>query len=454
MRGGRTRPRLRLSPLLLSGLLLWGAAGAQLEFSRLSLFGRSVPSIRLYGAEYARDDVLSASWRIARAGEIVSVEGFGHLLLLPLDLDQQRATTSFNTVQVDTERQNAATATLVNGHLYLPLSTLSAAIGATYAPGSLRLDPPRVQSVSSRAGPQSDRIVLDLNRDVSVQTSVTGSTLEVRLPGASGPTQTYGTRGVYLPQVRLASGPSGLTLSATLGAGWGYRSYTVQRPGSTRLVLDVGPGVNRAVPALFAGVRKPLIVLDPQATPNAGGDAPLEVARATGELLSQAGWQVQLTRSASGSVSLADRQQLARRSDLFLSLGVERFPGARVSGVTISEPAGSAAAEIINAIRPLDTTDTLLRATVSNSGDNRSLSELIRGELKALDLTPRLTGGQNLLLLREAPRAALNLELGWPQDSRDRTRLSDPAQTQALATALARSVATYLAARANKLGGP
>lgn len=446
--------KARLRPLLLSALLLWGAAGAQLEFSQLNLFGRSVPSIRLYGAEYARDDVLSASWRIARAGEIVSVEGFGHLILLPLDLDQQRATTSFNTVQIDTERRSAATATLVNGHLYLPLSTLSAAIGASYAPGSLRLDPPRVLSVSSRAGPQSDRIVLDLNRDAEVQASVSGNSLEVRLAGASGPNQSYGTRGVYLPQVRLTNGPGGLTLSAHLNAGWGYRSYKVQRPGGTRLVLDVGPGVSSVVPALFGQLRKPLIVLDPQDSPNAGGDAPLEVARAVGELLSKAGWQVQLTRNASGSVSLEGRQQLARRSDLFLSLGVERFPGARASGVTLSEPGGNASAEIINAIRALDTRDPLLRAAVSNAGDNRSLSELIRGELSALDLKPRSGSGQNLLLLREAPRAALSLELGWPQDSRDRARLSDPGQTQALAVALARGVATYLAARANRVGGP
>ncbi len=442
---------MKLRPSLLGALLLLGVAGAQLDFTRLNLFGRGTQSLTLYGKEYARDDVLSRYWRINRTGEIVSVEGFGHLLLLPVDQDQQRATTAFNTVQVDASRRNAATATLVNGHLYLPLTTLSAAIGAQYAPGSLTLPAPQVTGVASRAGQQSDRIVLDLNRDVPVTSSLTAGTLKVVLGGAAGRSQTYGTRGVFLPQVRLAQAEGGLTLSAPLKAPSGYRVFKVYGQGTVRVVLDAGPGVGMDVPELLARQRRPRIVIDPQAVPSVNGnDAPLELARATGEILTRAGWQVQLTRTSAGDSSLASRLELARQSDLFLSVGLERFPGATGGGVTLSGPSGAASAQIVNDIRALDRPSNLLRAAVSGDGDNRRLSDLITGELKALDLTPRVASGRNLLLLREAPRAALNLEIGWPQNERDRARLADSAQTQALATALARGVATYLAAQANK----
>ena len=444
---------MKLTRHLLGALLLLGAAGAQLDFTRLNLFGRSVQSVTLYGQEYVRDDLLGRYWRIARAGEIVSVEGFGHLLLMPIDPDQQRATTSFNTVQVDTNRQPAATATLVHGHLYLPLSTLSAAIGAQYTPGQLTLPAPQLTGVSSRAGQRSDRVVLDLNRDVQVSSSLAAGTLKVVLEGARGRAQTYGTRGVYLPQLRLTSGAGGLILSVPLRAPSGYRVYKVAHPGGVRVVLDAGPGVSQDAPDLLTRQRRPRIVIDPQMVPSVnGGDAPLELARATGEILTKAGWQVQLTRTAAGDSSLASRLELARQSDLFLSLGLGRFPGASAGGVTLSGPAGSASAQIVNAVRSLDAPSRLLRAAVSGDGDNRRLADLITGELKALSLSPHVTSGRDLLLLREAPRAALNLEIGWPQNERDRARLSDAAQTQALATALARGVATYLAAQANKAG--
>lgn len=138
-------------PLLLSAALLGaGLAGAQITFNRLNLVGTQVQSIDLYGAEYASDLVLSGVMRISReevenAGTIVRVEAFGHTLLLPLDEDQQRATTDFNTVQLDTERVQARTATLVNGNLYLPLDTLARGLGATYEQGTFKITPATLQ---------------------------------------------------------------------------------------------------------------------------------------------------------------------------------------------------------------------------------------------------------------------------------------------------------------------
>ena len=109
-----------------------------------------------------RSGVLS----ITQDSGVVRVTGLGHTLLLPLDEDQQRAATSYNTVQLDTRRVQGRTATLVNGNLYLPLDTLASGLGAQYEQGKFTLAAPKLVSVSSRAGRDTDRVVLDLSRDV------------------------------------------------------------------------------------------------------------------------------------------------------------------------------------------------------------------------------------------------------------------------------------------------
>lgn len=435
--------------VLMAGAAVW--AGAQVAFTRLNLLGRSVPSVTVYGAEYVRDSALDGGWQVSRAGQIVRVEGYGHSLLLPIDEDQQRATTDFGTVQIDAERMQGATATVVNGNVYLPLGTLARALGAQYQPGKFTLPSPQVQGVSSRAGREIDRVVLDLNRNVTYSETLLGGKLQLRFPGTSGAAQTYATRGKFLPKFSLSRDGDDLLLSASLPAGAGYRSFTSARAGAVRVVLDVGPGLPLEVPALFSRLRKPLIVIDPAAVvgPN---DLPLELARQVGELLAQAGWRVKLTRAGSAPAPLAERQSLARQSDLYLNLDLGRFPQAGTKGVTLFEPAGPASAEIINRYRQDEGNDPLVRATVGTDGENRRFSDLVRGELSALDLNPRRQPGAKLLMLREAPHAALGIEIGWPQHPEDRARLADPARNKALATALARSVATFLAAKVNKAG--
>lgn len=449
----KLRPAVR--PLLCLAVLGAGAAvwaGAQVASTRLSLLGRSVPSVTVAGAEYVRDSALGSGWQVAQAGQIVRVSGYGHTLLLPIDQDQQRAGTDFNTVQIDTDRVQAATATLVNGNLYLPLNTLARALGAQYQPGRFALPSPQLQGVSSRAGREIDRVVLDLNRNVNYSEALVGGKLQLRFSGTGGGAQTYGTRGKYLPKFSLSRDGADLLLSASLPAGAGYRSYTSARAGAVRVILDVGPGLPLEVPALFARLRKPLIVIDPAAATGGAGDLPLELARQVGELLAQAGWRVKLTRSGSAPAPLAERQSLARQSDLYVGLDLGRFPQAGSKGVTLFEPAGQAGAEIINRYRQDEGNDPLVRATVGTDGDNRRFSDLVRGELSALDLNPRRQPGTKLLMLREAPHAALGIEFGWPQNPEDRARLADPARSKALATALARSVATFLAAKVNKAG--
>ncbi len=455
---------------VLGWLALSGLAAAQLHFSTVTLFGKSAPSVLLGGAEYARDSVLTGRLKIERDGDLIRVRGFGHALLLPLDADARRAASGGATVQLDTARVNARTATLIHDHLYLPLDTLARGLGADYAPGRLSLPPARLTGVASRAGEGSDRLVLELKGDASFSTRLVGNRLELVLPGVSGAEQTYSTSGHYLPRVRVRRENGDLVVSAPLPGGSGFRAYAAPpiTPGQagtgqagtvqTGVVLDVGPGVPLQLPALQAKLRRPLIVLDPLlGAPNSPGSLPgdvtLEVARAVGDLLTQAGWQVRLTRGGAEPASPLERAAAARSSDVFLSVEVASLPGAAAGGVTLYEGRGDSGLTLTDAVRADGAPGTLSRLAVGGDGEQRRLSQLVRGELSALNLKVRVQQQSQLLALREAPHAALLIELGWAQNGADAARLRDRAALSKLATALARGVASYLSARAEQEGG-
>ncbi|GHF28568.1 N-acetylmuramoyl-L-alanine amidase [Deinococcus metalli] len=437
-----------LAGTLLAGPLLAGVSGAQVAFSQLNLAGQTVQSIQLYGTEYASDPVLGRLVKITRDDRIVTVTGFGHTLLLPLDENQNRATTDFNTVQLDTQRRKGRTATLVNDHLYLPLDTLAAGLGATYANGSFTVPTAQLLGVSSRTGKDSDRLVLDLSRDVDVVDEQRGSNVVLTLRGLSGQARRYTTRGAFVTGAEVKQVGGDLTLTVPLPPSDGYRTYKVVRDTGVRVVLDAGPGIARSSPDLLTRVTRPLIVLDPVRVPGVGRDATLDVARRAAELLTKAGWQVQLTRDPSSALSLDDTLKLARQSDVYLALDLGRFPNASRSGVTVYEQTGRASAQIVNDIRAGEV-PPYGGLVVAGTGSSRRLGDLLRGELRGGDITAKQENTSRVLTLGEAPQAALLLELGWANNASDLANLGVDSRLTIIATAVARSIATYLTARAN-----
>ncbi|MFC4453348.1 N-acetylmuramoyl-L-alanine amidase family protein [Deinococcus sonorensis] len=432
-------------------LVALGAAGAQLALTQLNLAGQRVQGVLVNGIEYASASTLGNLLSIVQTGGVVRVTGFGHLLLLPIDEDNQRATTDFNTVQLDSERVKARTATVQDGKVLLPLDTLARGLGAEYSQGKFTFPPAKLGSVSSLAGRTSDRIVLDLNRNVQLREELLGGKLRLTLLGTAGSTQTYATRGGFVPRVQVRQSGDNLQVELPLTGQSGYRLYSVVRPEGVRLVLDVGPGISLNVPALINRVRRPVIVLDPASVAGRGGDVTLEVARSAAELLSKAGWQVQLTRSTAQQQNLGSRLLLARQSDVYVSLDLGRFPGASRSGVTLYQHVGRSSTQILNAYRDAGSAPdlSLVRSAVGDPAESRRLSDLLRGELKAGGLPASQRSVSRQVLLGEAPHAALLLELGWPSNDADQARLSSSEQNQKMAQALAHSIATYLAARIN-----
>ena len=77
------------------------------------------------------------------------------------------------------------------------------------------------------------------------------------------------------------------------------------------------------------------------------------------------------------------------------------------------------------------------------------LGELLRGELKGGGVSAQQDSISRVQSLGEAPQAALLLELGWANNAQDLATLGSAARQKVLSVAVARSVATYLTARAN-----
>jgi len=431
-----------------ASLLLIGLAGAQIAFSRLNLAGRDVQSIQLYGAEYASQSNLSGLLSITQDSGVVRVTGLGHTLLLPLDEDQQRATTSFNTVQLDTRRVQGRTATLVNGNLYLPLDTLASGLGAQYEQGRFTLTAPKLVSVSSRAGRDTDRVVLDLSRDVPVTDEQRGDRVVLTLKGIQGDARRYTTRGAFVPSAEVARSGSDLTVTLPLPASSGYRVFKVVRGSGVRVVVDAGPGVASSAPEVLSRINSPLIVLDPAVVPGVSSDVTLEVARQAAQLLTEKGWQVRVTRDSGAGLNREEVLTLARQSDVYLALDLGRLPGARRSGVTVYEQTGRASSQLINALRG-GSSAPYSTLVVAGAGSTRRLGELLRGELKGGGVTAGQQSISRVQSLGEAPQAALLLELGWANNAQDLATLGSAARQKILSVAVARSVATYLTARAN-----
>ncbi|WP_135229670.1 N-acetylmuramoyl-L-alanine amidase family protein [Deinococcus fonticola] len=441
----RRWPRL----LLTGALVLAGLAGAQFTFTKLNLAGQQVQSVDLYGAEYASQVTLGDLLDVKRDGSLVRVTGLGHVLLLPLDEDQVRATTDFNTVQLDAQRVQARTATWVNGNIYLPLDTLARGLGAAYQKGKFTLPTRTLQNVSSRAGKDTDRLVLDLSRDVMVRDELKGTVLRIMLKGTTGQTQRYTTRGAFIPYADVKQEGENTVVSFTLPQNSGYRVYPVVRQGGTRIVVDVGPGIPNDTPVLMERLAKPLIVLDPARVEGLGKDVTLEVARRSAELLTKAGWQVKLTREQGSALPLNEKLRLARASDVYLALDLGRFPKTTRGGVTVYENTGRSPAKFVNALRNGTENPPLGSLAVGDMGGTRRLSELLRGELKGSGVTARQDSVARMLTLSETAQAALLLEVGWAGNAQDRANLGTEARMQALSVSVARSVATYLTARAN-----
>ncbi|WP_261663547.1 N-acetylmuramoyl-L-alanine amidase [Deinococcus sp. Marseille-Q6407] len=438
-----------LAALSLGGLGVWygSVASAQVAYSNLTLQGTPVQSVNLYGTEYIDVESLRSLARVVQEGPYLRVEGYGHSIVLPIDEDAYRATTDFNTVQLDTVREKGRTATYVDGAVHVPLEVVARTFGATYRSGSFSMPDRRLTNVSSSVGDKADRLVLDLSQDADVFTELRGNDVHVVVRGTAGDQRRYTTTGKFISNARVVADGKDLRLRFSLPKDSGYRMYKVIRPGSVRVVVDAGPAIERTTPALLDRIARPLIVIEPVLTGGAAGnnDFSLDVAKKAQRLLNEAGWQVKMTRSDQKDASLDQKMVLARQSDVYLMLDVSHIgvPGVVAPGVKVYQQLSENSSEYVENIRSGENPAYASNA-VSDLGGTRILTESLVKELGTQKIQAQQRPLSKVLTLGEAPQAGALIELGSLDNADDVAAMGDDTFRQRVAASIARSVAGYL----------
>ncbi|UFA50833.1 N-acetylmuramoyl-L-alanine amidase [Deinococcus radiophilus] len=438
-----------LTALSLAGLGGWyGVASAQVSYSSLTLQGTPVQSVNLYGTEYVDVESLRSIARVVQEGPYLRIEGYGHSIVMPIDEDAYRATTSYNTVQLDTVREQGRTATYVDGSVHVPLEVVARTFGATYRSGTFTLPDLQLTNVSSSVGAQADRLVLDLTQDTDVFTELRGNDVHVVMRGAGGEQRRYTTSGQFISNARVIADGEDLRLRFSLPKDSGYRMYKVIRPGSVRVVVDAGPSIERTTPALLDRISRPLIVIEPVLSGGNSPDFSLGVANSTAKLLQQAGWEVEVTRKNATDASLDQKVELARRSDVYLMLDVGRLPveGVVDPGVKVYQQLSENSSEYVANIRAGENPAYAGNA-VGGLGGTRTLSAALLNELKAEGVTAEQRSISKVLTLGEAPQAGVLIQLGSLDSADDVAAMGDQAFRQNIAVSVARSVASYLSTK-------
>lgn len=430
----------------------------QIQVAYMNLFGRGgIPFLLINGQDYGRADRLNAEFNISQQSDtIVRVEKDGVVLLLPIDTTEAYAAQLNYNVQIGSKRIVGRAATLHNGRtLFLPLSTLAEAFGYQYVSGdkgSFVQPSAQLTNVASKIESKYDRLVIEINRNVKPVVTFSNNRLKLQFNGVGGSPANYTTGGQFVKMATVENNEKGLAVTMDLPSNTGYRYYSLpaQAGGRARVVLDVGNIFKREESQLAQLQEKPVIVLDAghggkDTGVNIGKpekEVTLELSRQVGALLSKAGWQVRYTRTADVNPDLNSRADLARKSNVFLSLHLGAFPGASRNGITVYQSDGSTGLAIIDRIR--NANNAKLFYAVSPYSSSQRLSNQLRSDLEGSGFQVSQGKLKRNVLLNNAPHAALLVELAWPQDENDAKLLRSGFKMSKMAESIARSVATYL----------
>lgn len=436
-------------------LLLMGGAFAQYTLQSTRVGDRTFQSISYYGVSFIRAEFLSPVFLVSVDSRSVRIKYGPNSLTLPIEQNPQAGIYQSYYVDVNGQMSTGFPAIVVNSGLFVPVQQLAQALQINLSGNALIIPAARVGNVASKTDAKYDRLVFELDQNVRIDDQSAGSNLKLVVRNAWVKGTTYTTAGKYLPKVKAEMIGKDLVLTAPLPKGSGYQYFfTPLSDKKARLVLDAGPQFTPKMTALQQRILKPVIVLDAgHGGTDTGGtrgviekDLALEVVRKMGEALSKAGWAVKYTRTSDTAVSLNNRAALARGSDAFVSVHLGYGMGASQSGVMLSYPSGDEHLEYIRQVRG----DTQVSLGVSSNESIKTFAQTVQKELARVKIKTKLRPTRDLYLLSEAPKAALMVELGFPENPQDLALLKDPEHLNNLALALARGITVYLTPRDQK----
>jgi N-acetylmuramoyl-L-alanine amidase len=416
------------------------------------------------GLEYALSLGLDYSFN----NEAVVLQQGGKVIRLALEEDgaYSAATQWTNGMSVNGVRQRSPAAALGAGNrVLIPVRSVAEAAGAEFSESgtgySVSVPQARLGTVSSDKTEQSDRIVLELGRDVGFSSRIEKEELIVTLRFTSGDAAPYQVGGKFVDIFDVKQNAGKLEVRVPLKKEYGYNVFAVAAAPSipARVVVDVGPRFERVRVALES--RPSIVVLDAghggKDTGVVAGrlrekDIALNMAQRIGAFLAPQGVAVKYTRSSDTDTSLEARQALSVRADVLVSLHVSSLAGSSASGMEIFYLSPDADSEGIwdtgrNALEnsKSERERKLLARFLAPRAASQRLADTLSARILSLpNGAARVSSLSSHTALQRAPKAAIVVELGFLSSETDRTLLQDPNQSVTRAEAIAYAILEHL----------
>jgi N-acetylmuramoyl-L-alanine amidase len=416
------------------------------------------------GLEFA--SALGLDYRFTN--EAVVLQQGGKVIRMALEEDgaYSAVTQWTNGMSVNGTAQRSPAAALGAGNrVLIPIRSVAQAAGAEFTENGggyqVSISQAKLGQVSSDKTEQSDRIVLEVDRDVGYSSRIEKDELVLTLRFVSGDSAPYQVGGKFVDIFDVKQAANKLEVRVPLKKEYGYNVFAVAAAPSVpaRVVLDVGPRFERVRVALES--RPSIVVLDAghggKDTGVVAGrlrekDIALNMAQRIGAILAPRGIAVKYTRSSDTETSLESRQALSVKADVFVSLHVSSLPNSSASGMEIFYLSPDAASEGV-----LDTGRSALENSKSERERKllarflapRAASQRLADTLSARILNlpngaARVSSLSSHTALIRAPKAAVVVELGYLSSETDRTLLQNPNESATRAEAIAYAILEHL----------
>ncbi len=453
------------------GLLLttaWLALGQSVQSRDLQVLGSNYKALMYNGFAYSGLEVAAAlGLEYTVTNEAVILTQGGKIIRLALADNASEASTRWtNGVEVNGIKQKSPAAGLSStGKLLIPVRTVAEAAGASFAESGGRylvgMPQARLTTVSSDKTDQSDRIVLEVDRDVSFAGRIEKNELIVTLRFTTGDAAPYQVGGKFVDIFEVKQNAQKLEVRIKLKPDYGFNAFAVAAAPSipARVIIDVGPRFGRLAVALEA--RPSIVVLDPGHGGNdlgivSGGlrekDITLSMARRIAAFLAPRGIAMKYTREGDQTVSNQQRQALSVKADVFVSLHLSSMPQTSLNGAEIFYLSPDAPAEgILEAGRsalenPKSERDRkLLARFLAPRAASQRLADTISARILSVPQgAARVSSLTSHTALERAPKAAVVLELGYLSSQADRLILQNADESVQRAEAIAYGILEYL----------
>ncbi len=448
--------------------LLCGALGQAIQSRDLTVMGSNFKALMYNGVAYAGLDFATALGLESRItnNTVILTQG-GRVIRLDIaDNAYAGAARWTNALEINGVRQRSTAAgTGADGKMLIPVKTVAEAAKANTdeSGGNIVVNLPQaiLGTVSSDKTDQSDRIVLEVDRDVGFASRIEKNELIITLRFTNGSSAPYQVGGKYVDIFDVKQNANKLEARIPIKPDFGFNVFAVAAAQGipARVIVDVGPRFTRLAVALDS--RPSVVVLDPG---HGGADAgivvgnlrekdiTLSMARRIAAILAPRGVTIKYTRDADKAVSLEERQNLSLKAAVLISLHVSSMPNTTASGTEIFYLSPDAAAEGIldkgrDALEnPKSERDRkLLARFLAPRAASQRLADLISARILSVpEGAAQVSSLSNHTALERAPKAAVVLELGYMSSETDRAVLINPSESAIRAEAIAYAVLEYL----------